>query len=90
MDTHENKFVLISYSDSGAFIRRHDDGTSQSAGSKSGNMYKHLRQAETERAKTKDVLKARLGEGTWSRNRREVCGDVPAMTKAEMEQLKYG
>ena len=90
MDTHENKFVLMSYSDPGAFIRRHDDGTSQIAGSKSGNMYKHLRQADAERAKTMDVLKARVGEGTWNLSRREVCGDVPAMTEAETDQLKHG
>ncbi len=88
VDTYENLLVLIAYPDSGAFMRRLDDGTSKFAGGKPGNMYKYLGETDAERAKNLAVLKAWVGEGGWNLNRWKVRGDVPAVTKAEMDKLK--
>jgi hypothetical protein len=87
-DTYENLLMLIAYPDSGAFMRRLDDGTSQFAGGKPGNMYKHLGSTDAERAKNLAMLKAWVGEGGWNLNRWSLRGDVPAITKPELDKLK--
>lgn len=88
VDTYENLMMLISYPDSGAFMRRLDDGTSKFAGGKPGNMYMNLGLDDAQRAKNLAVLKAWVGEGAWNLNRWKARGDVPAITKVEMDKLK--
>ena len=44
-DTYENLLQIVVYPDSGAFMRRVDDGT-HTADKKPGNMYKHLGENE--------------------------------------------
>ncbi|MDD5478968.1 cytochrome C [Rhodoferax sp.] len=88
-DTYETVIQLIAYPDAGAFMRRLDDGTSQYAGGKPGNMYKYLCEKgnDAECAANLKVLKAWLGEGAWNLNRFKARGTVPAITKAELDKL---
>ena len=71
-------------------MRRLDDGT-HTADKKPGNMYKHLGETDAERAKNLVMMKAWVGEGAWNLNRWKVRGDVPGITKEQMDklQLKY-
>jgi hypothetical protein len=87
-DTYEDLVILIAYPSTGAFMRRLDDGTSPYAGGKPGNMYKHLGDTDTERAANLTVLKTWVGEGGWNLNRMAARGDVPALTKEQLDKLK--
>ncbi len=89
-DTYENLLQIIAYPDSGAFMRRLDDGTN-TADKKPGNMYKHLGDSEPERVKNLATIKAWVGEGGWNLNRWSVRGNVPGVTKDQLDklQLKY-
>jgi hypothetical protein len=86
-DTYESLVALIAYPDAGAFMRRLDDGTSPFAGGKPGNMHKHLGETPAERAKNLAILKAWLGEGGWNLNRWQARGEVPAITKEQLDKL---
>ncbi len=85
-DTYENLLMLIAYPDPGAFMRRLDDGT-HTADKKPGNMYKRLGENEEERQKNLATLKAWLGEGAWNMNRWVKKGDMPAITKEQLDKL---
>lgn len=89
-DTYENLLQIVAYPDPGAFMRRLDDGT-HTADKKPGNMYKYLGETDAERAKNLVMMKAWVGEGAWNLNRWKVRGDVPGITKEQMDklQLKY-
>ena len=87
LDTYENLLILIAYPDSGAFMRRLDDGSSPYAGGKPGNMYKHLGETDAERAKNLATLKAWVGQGGWNLNRWTARGEVPAVTKEQIDKL---
>ncbi len=87
LDTYENLLILIAYPDSGAFMRRLDDGSSPLAGGKPGNMYKHLGETDAERAKNLATLKAWVGQGGWNLNRWTARGEVPAVTKEQIDKL---
>jgi hypothetical protein len=69
-------------------MRRLDDGTSPYSGGKPGNMYKSLGETDAERAANLAVLKAWVGEGGWNLNRMAARGDVPALTKEQLDKLK--
>ncbi|MFZ4479923.1 MAG: cytochrome C [Rhodoferax sp.] len=87
LDSYESLLVLIAYPDSGAFMRRLDDGSSQYAGGKPGNMYKYLGETDAERARNLATLKSWVGEGGWNLNRWQARGEVPAITKAQADKL---
>ena len=87
LDTYENLLILIAYPDSGAFMRRLDDGSSPYAGGKPGNMYKHLGETDAERAKNLAILKAWVGEGGWNLTRWTARGEVPGVTKEQIDKL---
>jgi len=89
-DTYENLLQIVAYTDTGAFMRRLDDGTN-TADKKPGNMYKHLGETDGERAANLKMIKAWVGEGAWNLNRWQKRGDVPAITKEQLDklQLKY-
>lgn len=87
-DTYEDLVILIAYPSTGAFMRRLDDGTSPYSGGKPGNMYKTLGETDAERAANLAVLKAWVGEGGWNLNRMAARGDVPALTKEQLDKLK--
>lgn len=86
-DTYADLIQLIGWPDSGAFMRRLDDG-SNSAEKKPGNMYKSLGSNDAERAANLKVIKAWVGEDAWNLNRWAKRGDVPAITKEQMDKLK--
>ncbi|WP_114970164.1 cytochrome C [Rhodoferax ferrireducens] len=88
--TYETLLQLVGWPDAGALMRRLDDGAN-SGDKKPGNMYKNLGETEEERATNLKLIKAWVGEGAWNLNRWEKRGDVPAVTKEQLDrlQLKY-
>ena len=92
-DTYEHLLQLVNGKSTGAFMRRLDDGTSPYSGGKPGNMYKYLCEQDNkdnnaECAANLLVLKAWVGEGGWNLNRMSARGDVPALTKEQMDKVK--
>ena len=86
-DTYENLLQIMVYPDSGAFMRRVDDGTSTSD-KKPGNMYKHLGATDAERHTNFKMLQSWVGEGAWNLNRWGAKGEMPAITKEQMDKVK--
>ena len=86
-DTYEHLLALIAYPDTGAFMRRLDDGTT-TPDRKPGNMYKYLGETDAERAANLKTIKAWVGEGAWNLNRWSKRGDVPGITKEQLDKLK--
>lgn len=86
-DTYENLLSIVAYPDSGAFMRRLDDGTN-TADKKPGNMYKYLGDSDAERAQALVLLKAWVGDGAWNLNRWAARGDVPGVSKEQLDKLK--
>ncbi len=86
-DTYENLLQIVAYPDHGAFMRRLDDGTN-TADKKPGNMYRYLGETDAERAENLKMLKAWIGEGAWNLNRWGPRGDVPAVTKEQLDKLQ--
>lgn len=87
LDTYMDVSALIVWPDTGAFMRRLDDG-SNAPDKKPGNMYKYLGETDAERQTNLAMLKAWLGENAWNLNRWQKRGDVPAITKEQLDQLK--
>lgn len=86
-DTYADLLQLIGWPDTGALMRRLDDG-SNTADKKPGNMYKTLGENDAERAKNLALIKAWVGEEAWNLNRWAKRGDVPAITKEQLDKLK--
>ncbi len=87
MDSYERFIAFIAWPDTGALMRRLDDGSSAYGGGKPGNMHQYLGATEAERATNLKLVKAWVGNGAWNLNRWEPRGDVPAVTKAQMEKI---
>jgi hypothetical protein len=87
MDSYERFIAFIAWPDTGALMRRLDDGSSAHAGGKPGNMHQYLGATDAERAANLKLVKAWVGAGAWNLNRWEPRGDVPAVTKAQMEKI---
>jgi hypothetical protein len=92
-DTYEHLLQLVNGKSTGAFMRRLDDGTSPYSGGKPGNMYKYLCEQDNKDnnaqcAANLLILKAWVGEGGWNLNRMSARGDVPALTKEQMDKVK--
>jgi hypothetical protein len=88
MDTYERFIAFIAWPDTGALMRRLDVGKSQYGGGKPGNMYVQLGTTDAERAANLKTFKAWVGEGGWNLNRAGKKGDVPAVTKEQMDKIK--
>jgi hypothetical protein len=86
-DTYEHLLSIVVYPDPGAFMRRLDDGTN-TADKKPGNMHKYLGETDAERAQALVMLKAWVGDGGWNLNRWAAKGDVPPVSKEQMNALK--
>jgi hypothetical protein len=86
-DTYGDLIALIGWPDSGALMRRLDDGANTPDG-KAGNMYKYLGETDAERKSNLALMKAWVGEGAWNLKRWEKRGAVPAITKEELDKLK--
>ena len=66
MDTYENLMIFIKGSDTGALMRRLDDGKNTKDG-KPGNMYKYLGDSGEERSANLSVIKKWVGGWTLKR-----------------------
>ncbi len=86
MDTYAHFMGFVVWPATGAMMRRLDDG--KNAGGKPGNMYRHLGENDAERAKNLAIIKAWLGEGAWNLNRWEARGNVPGVSKEQIDKIK--
>jgi hypothetical protein len=75
MDTYADLIFFIGWPDTGAIMRRLDDGSS-AADRKPGNMYEYLGASEEERRRNLKVFKAWIGEEGWILKRWEKRGAV--------------
>jgi len=91
MDTYADLLMLIGWTDTGAIMRRLDDGKNPLAGGKPGNMYPFLGGTEEERQQNLRTFKAWVGPDAWNLNRFRARGNVPGITKEQLEkvQVKY-
>jgi hypothetical protein len=64
MDTYADLVAYVGWPDTGALMRRLDDGKSAKNG-KPGNMYVFLGADEAERQKNLALIKSWVGEGAW-------------------------
>jgi mono/diheme cytochrome c family protein len=87
MDSYERFIAFIGWPDTGALMRRLDDGTAPLAGGKPGNMNQYLGASAKERAANLKLVKAWVGEGAWNLNRAAKRGDVPAVTKEQLDRI---
>jgi hypothetical protein len=87
MDTYADVLYFVGWPDTGALMRRLDDGKSAKSG-KPGNMYGFLGSNDDERQKNLKKFKAWVGEGGWVLNRWEARGSVPAVTKEQVSKIK--
>lgn len=79
MDTYSHLIFYTAWPDTGALMRRLDDGKSSKEG-KAGNMYKYLGSTEEERQKNLALFKAWVGN--WNLKK------WPDVTKSELDGVK--
>ena len=91
VDTYEHLVSLVGWPDTGAIMRRLDDGKNPLAGGKPGNMYQYLGSTDEERQKNLEAFKAWVGKDAWVLNRFKERGKVPGISKEALEkiQVKY-
>lgn len=87
MDTYADLIFFIGWPDTGALMRRLDDGKSHVDG-KPGNMYEYLGDDEAERQKNLKLFKAWVGESAWTVKRWSGRGEAAGVTKEELDRLK--
>lgn len=87
MDTYAGLIFFVGWPDTGAVMRRLDDGKNSKDG-KPGNMYQYLGANEAERQKTLKVFKKWVGEDVWTHKRWDAKGDMPGVTKEELQQMR--
>jgi hypothetical protein len=87
LDTYAYFMNHVVWPETGAIMRRLDDGKGPSGG-KPGNMYVYLGSDDAERAKNLQAIKAWLGDGAWNLNRWEKRGDTPAISKEQLDKIK--
>jgi hypothetical protein len=87
MDTYADLIFFVGWPDSGALMRRLDDG-SNATGGKPGNMYQYLGATDEERQANLRVFKAWVGEEGWTLKRWDKRGDVPGVTKEELSKIE--
>jgi hypothetical protein len=81
MDTYADLIIFVGWPDTGALMRRLDDGSGHTEG-KPGNMYEHLGADEEERQKHLAVFKAWVGgDEAWTPKR---WGEI---TKEELDRF---
>ena len=86
MDTYADLIFYVGWPDTGALMRRLDDGKSE--GGKPGYMYQYLGGTDEERQKNLNFFKEWVGKDAWKLNRWEARGKVPAITKEDMDKMK--
>ncbi|PKO73212.1 MAG: cytochrome C [Betaproteobacteria bacterium HGW-Betaproteobacteria-17] len=81
MDSYPHLVSFVGWPDSGALMRRLDDGKHTQDG-KPGNMYRHLGSDEAERQKNLALFKAWVGEDGW------VLKRFKELTREELGEMK--
>jgi len=87
IDTYADLVMLIGWPDTGAIMRRLDDGKSALAGGKPGNMYQYLGGTDEERQKNLQTFKDWVGPEGWNLNRFNARGNVPGISKEQLEKI---
>lgn len=87
MDSYADLIFFVGWPDTGAIMRRLDDGRNTKDG-KPGNMYQHLGANEEERQRNFTLFKAWVGEDAWTHKRWDAKGDMPGVTKEELAKMK--
>ena len=87
MDSYADLIYYIGWPDTGAIMRRLDDGKSVKNG-KPGNMYLYLGANEEERQKNLNTFKQWVGADAWTLKRWNARGDVPAVSREELDRIK--
>lgn len=87
MDTYADLIIFVGWPDTGAIMRRLDDGKNTKDG-KPGSMYQYLGANPEERRKNFDLFKAWVGEEAWVHKRWDAKGDMPGVTKEELSKMK--
>lgn len=82
IDTYSNLMVLVNGSDTGALMRRLDDGKNTKDG-KPGNMYKYLGGADEEKGESLDVIKKWVGGWTLKRKNEIAENELKAIVSLE-------
>ena len=86
MDSYAELIFFIGWPDTGALMRRLDDG--KGAAGKPGNMYKYLGETDEERVKNLALFKAWIGPQGWTMKRWEARGGVPGISRDELEKIR--
>lgn len=81
MDTYADLLHFVAWPDTGALMRRLDNGKGSPEG-KAGNMYQYLGGTDAEREKNLAVFKAWVGDDAWTLKRRD------AISKDELMKIK--
>ena len=81
MDSYAHLIAFVGWPDTGALMRRLDDGTNTDD-RKPGNMYENLGADEAERQKNLALFKAWVGEGGW------FLGKLKEMDKSTSMKMK--
>jgi hypothetical protein len=87
MDTYADLIIFVGWPDTGAIMRRLDDGKNTKDG-KPGNMYQYLGKTEAERQENFGIFKRWVGEDAWTHKRWDAKGDMPGVTKDELYKMK--
>jgi mono/diheme cytochrome c family protein len=82
VDTYANLMIIVNGSDTGALMRRLDDGKSTKDG-KPGNMYSNLGGTEVEKAANLKVIKDWIGGWTLKRKKEITEGELKAIKALE-------
>ncbi|MBI4204483.1 MAG: cytochrome C [Betaproteobacteria bacterium] len=85
MDTYADLIFFVGWPDTGAIMRRLNDGAK---GGKPGNMYQYLGASEEERQKNLKLFKDWIGPGAWIQKRWKARGEVPGVTKEELDAMR--
>jgi hypothetical protein len=88
LDTYPFFMNHVVWPETGAIMRRLDDGKAAGAGGKPGNMYSFLGADDAERSRNLQLLKTWLGEGAWNLNRWAKRDDMPGITKEQLERIR--
>ena len=87
MDTYADLIFYVGWPDTGAIMRRLDNGANTKDG-KPGNMYQYLGDTDEERRKNFALFKAWVGDDAWTHKRWDAKGDMPGVTKEELSSMK--
>ena len=87
MDTYADLIFFVGWPDTGAIMRRLDDGKNTQNG-KPGNMYEYLGATADERQRNFGVFKAWVGEDAWLHTHWDAQGDMPGVTKEALTKIK--